>query len=48
MFLGIFLTATVSFLGWGVYCSSSKKRDLNQRIALELNRARVWDKDQRY
>ena len=48
MLLGIFLSIAVSFLGWCVFSASSKRRDIDRRIALELNRARVWDKDQRY
>ncbi len=43
MLLGMFFTVVLAFLGWGLCCSSYKKRDLNSRIALELNRARAWD-----
>ncbi len=47
MLLGISLSIAVSFLGWCVFSASSKRRDINRRIASELNRAGVWDEHPR-
>jgi len=45
MLLGIFFAVVLSFLGWTLYYSSHKRRELNRRIELELNRARAWEQD---
>jgi hypothetical protein len=47
MLLVIFLTVAVGSLGWCVFCTISRERDLNRRIASELNRAGVWDEHPR-
>ena len=47
MLLGISLSVAVSFLGWCMFCASAKRRDINRRIASELNRAGVWDEHPR-
>jgi len=47
MLLGIFFVVGIGFLGWCAFAASSKERDINRRIASELNRTGAWDEHSR-
>ena len=43
MLIGVCAVSVLGFVGWAAFSASIKDRELNRRIASELNRSGAWE-----